>query len=428
MSLANSSVQPRPQSSTPFIELLDEYSYRPPKPGEYIDGEVIRVTDDALFFDIGAKRDAIAPYNDFGDLDASFLDGLSRGDVIPVYVKDVPRANGELRVSVRKGLERQDWRRAEEMEKSGELLDVTINAYNKGGVVASFGRIDGFVPNSHLVNVNTNSQSEKAKMVGESIPVTVLEVDMQRHRLVLSMRAAQRELALKRILELEIGSVMSGRVANVVKYGAFVDLGGITGLVHRSVLAWRSFDHPREVVQTGDTIEVLIEDIDVERRRVRLNHRACLPNPYVTFAERHKVGDRIAGRVANVTDFGVFVELVDGVEGLVHVSELETWRTADLHEAFNKGDDLLVAIVRMDPESERIGLSRRAVSYEEELEWMQSQQQESADVVDSAEAEAEAEAEAPVDEIEETEPVEPVADQAAEDDDPVAEAELAPVE
>ena len=377
-----------------FAELLDQYDYTQPERGQILQGEILRVEEDAIFMNVGAKRDAIVPRSDLNLLDEDLIQSLERGAEIPVYVLKTPIGDEELLVSINKGLEQKDWDRAAALVDQDEALELEIVGYNKGGLLVRFGQLEGFVPNSHVPDLRYGGnqaqvESRKARQVGETMLVKVLEVNQERRRLIFSAKAAHKEQRKRRLQNLEVGSIVEGRVANIVNYGAFVDLGGgISGLLHVSELAWHRVEHPSEVLSVGDELEVEIQEIDVERERVSLSRKAVLPNPWDIIEEQYNIGDLIAGTVTNVEDFGAFVEVQSGVVGLVHVSEIEIFGPATVHDIIHPGDEVLVRIIDIDPYEERLSLSLRRVSSEEQIEWMRQQAEAEAVEAEAVEAEA----------------------------------------
>jgi small subunit ribosomal protein S1 len=357
--------------------------------------------------DIGAKRDAIVPAWELNDLDKEIRDDIEEGGEYPVYIVNEPKGGDELIVSLKKGLQKYDWDRANELLESGDLVDLEITGYNKGGLLVRFGQLTGFVPNSHVAGLRHQRQrhtrqSYKARQVGESLLLQVIEVNDRRKRLVLSATHAEDERRKQRMEELQIGMTLKGEVTALVKFGAFVDVDDVEGLVHISNLAHHHVEHPSDVLEVGEEIEVYVEDIDLERGRLSLNRKRLLPSPMQAFATEHAVGDLLEGSITNVVDFGLFVEVTPGVEGLVHVSEMLGQHNSGSQGMWREGDKILVRIINIDPEEERLGLSMQRVSTEEEIEWMRQRAEAEAeveaavdaDVVAEVEAEATAETEA----------------------------------
>lgn len=373
-----------------FAGLLDEYEQLIPKRGQFLQGEVLRIEDDVLYIDVGAKRDAIVPYKDLARFeDQEIIENISRGDEVPVYVLRTPVGDEELLVSLKKGLEHHDWVLAEEYAAEGKLLELEIISHNKGGLLVSFSHLEGFVPNSHIPSLRHKvyDQQElarqKALMIGDRIAVKIIEVDLKRKRLVMSAKAAEKEARLEQLQSLEEGGIMTGRVENLVNYGAFVDLGHVTGLLHISEIAWQQIDHPSDVLEVGDEVEVRVEHIDEERERIGLSRKVLLPSPWEAFAEKHKVGDLIEGQVTGLVDFGAFVTLPSQIEGLVHVSEINLPVDASPTEVLQIGERVLVQIINIEPEDERIGLSLRRVSAAEEIAWLSEKREAQAEEVTS---------------------------------------------
>lgn len=414
-----------------FAELLDQYEYPQPVQGDILEGRLLRVEDDILYVDVGAKRDAVVPHEEVSELKEELLQSLSNGDTIPVYVTRTPVGDEQLIVSLRKGLAQRDWERAEQVMERDETVECEVVGHNKGGLLVQFGRVQGFVPNSHeseLRRMNDRRQetSYKARLVGEMLPLKVIEIDRERERLVLSATAARRDLRDEQLEELQVGQVVTGRVVNIVDFGAFMDLGYVTGLLHVSKMAWDKVDHPADVLSVGDEVEVLIDSIDPDRERVSLNRQALLPSPWQQFAQGHEEGELIEGVVTAIVDYGAFILVAPGIEGLLHVSEIEGF-VENVEGVLQVGDTVLTRIISIDVERERLSLSMSRVSEQEQVEWMMGQRQAEAQPEPAEEPTAEAEAEPMVDvgpEPEAEAEAEAVADAGPE---PEAEAEAEPM-
>jgi small subunit ribosomal protein S1 len=379
-----------------FADMLDNFDYTVPQQGEFLEGTIIRIDEDAIFVNVGAKRDAIIPHTDLDQLEEEQLTNLSTGDTVPVYVLRTPVGEQELIVSLFKGLQQQDWDWADSCLKSEEILELEVVGHNKGGLLVEFGRLRGFVPNSHVVDLRhvRNPSERKAfkdKSRNDTMFVKVIEVDRDRRRLVLSETAAMVEQRQKRMETLEEGSIMTGIVVNVVKYGAFVDLDGVHGLLHISKIDWQHIDHPSNVLSVGDEVEVMIDEVDVEKERVSLNRKVLMPTPWDAFAEEHAVGELIEGTITNVLDFGAFVQVADGIEGLIHISEINMPHSGSPEAVLQSGDVVLARIISIEPDRERLSLSLRRVTTSEELDWMARKAEAEASDVAGTEAEAETE-------------------------------------
>lgn len=379
------------QSHPPFFELIEKYDFPQPKRGDIIQGKILRIDDDVVFIDIGSKRDAMVPYREVEQLDDVFLDTLSTGDTVPVYVTRTPVGSEQLLVSLERGLQELDWERATRLKEEDTTVELKIINYNKGGLVVEFGRIQGFVPNSlipAIQNVYSHDKRTgyKSKQVGETINLKIIEIDPGRERFVLSARAAQKEQRKERLNTLSVGEKLMGTIVNIKPYGAFVAVGdGLVGLLHISRMAWEHVNHPNDLFEVGDEVEVIIDEIDVEKEKISLNHKALLPSPWETFAEQWSAGDLLEGEVTAVVDFGVFVRLEEGIEGLLHRNEMDLPSDADPAEVLDEGDIILVRIVQIDVEQERLSLSTRRVTAAEEIEWMQARREEESEVEEEIE-------------------------------------------
>jgi small subunit ribosomal protein S1 len=362
-----------------FPDLLRKYDYRSPRRGQILQGEVLKVHDDAVLVDVGVKRDAFVPRKDLERLDDTTLEQLEPGAEVKVYVLQPQSRKGDLIVSINKALEHEDWARADDLMHNGETVEAEVTSTNRGGVLVQFGRLQGFVPQSHLTSMprgRYGSEEErkevKERLIGRILVLKMIDVDRRRNRLVLSERAARRETRMARMAELERGQVLTGHVVSLQSYGAFVDVGGIDGLIHVSELAYRRVQHPGDVLSVGDEVEVLVKSVDIERERIGLSRKALLPSPWETIEEDYQVDDLATGEVTKVVDFGAFVALPNGLEGLVHMSRMSSYRVSHPGELVRSGDEVLVRITDIDTERERIALSLDAVSSEEQAQWMEA--------------------------------------------------------
>lgn len=262
-----------------------------------------------------------------------------------------------------------DWREARMLLESGRTLTVTVVGYNRGGLIVQAERLPrGFIPASHLLqfpNVldGPSRKSALARYVGQTLQVRVIEVDEVGGRFVLSERLAHQDDARIEALlaELRPGEVRRGTVTKVTEFGAFVDLGGFEGLLHLSEMSWGRVTDPGAIVQVGQELEVLILDVLPKERRVQLSLKRLKSDPWETVAQRYQVGQVVEGVVTTVTHFGAFVQLEEGVEGLLHVSEFGDAGIHHPREIVREGQRLQVRIVNIDPTARRIGLSRRGV-------------------------------------------------------------------
>ncbi len=349
-----------------FSTLIEsDYDYVRPRRGQVRHAVVLSIGENDVIVDLGTKRDGIVPRRDLELLDETYRTGLHAGDRVPVCVLTTSGRHGDLIVSLKQGLEHQDWLRAQEYLESGEVCEAEVTEVNRGGVIVLFGRLRGFVPNSHLKSVRRGLRGErlhqaKSDLVGQTLSLAVIEVDQQRRRLVLSERIAGRCRRQQLLEELTEGEVRTGVVCNLVKFGAFVDLGGVDGLIHISELAWRHVTHPGEVLSVGDEVEVYVLSVDQERERIGLSRKRLLPDPWPLVANRLYVGQVVEGTVTAIVEFGMFVDLGEGVEGLVHTPEMPGG-VASCAE-LEAGSRIKVRVLEINRWRRRIALSLRGIS------------------------------------------------------------------
>lgn len=405
---ATNSTHNNSNDQTPFFELIEAYDFPQPKRGDIIHGEILRIDNDVVFIDIGSKRDAMVPHQEIAQLDDEFLRTLSAGDTVPVYITHTPVGSEQLIVSLERGLQELDWERAVKLQAEDATVELKVVNYNKGGVVVEFGRIQGFVPNSHIPaiqNVYSHDQrtSAKSKLVDSSLNLKIIEIDPTRERFVLSAKSAQNEQRQERLEALSVGERLTGQVVNMKPYGAFIDIGdGVVGLLHVSRMAWEHIDDPHDLFAVGDEVEVLIDKVVVDKEKVSLNRKALLTSPWETFEEQWSAGDLLEGEITAVVDFGAFVRVADSVEGLLHKNEMNIPSDADPSEALSEGDVILVRLVQIDTAQERLSLSTRRVTAAEEISWMQTRREKASVVEELDEIETQPEGEAsqePVEEI-----------------------------
>ena len=348
--------------------LAEEEDLSLPGRGDLREGIVVELRSNELLVNIGAKRDGIVPQSDLNRLESDYVDTLREGETVPVVVSKLTTDEGMLVLSIADALQKKDWLVADKMLESGEVTVRKVVGYNKGGLLADFDHLRGFIPASHVVglprNMNEDQRNERLQqMVGQELPVKVIEVERQRRRLVLSYRLAEREYRAGRkaqlFEELAIGAVVEGEVRSLRPFGAFVDIGGADGLLHVSEIGWTPISHPRDVLRVGERIQVEVLRLDPERSRIALSRKRLLSNPWESIEERYKLNDTILVTITRVIDFGAFAQLEPGIEGLIHISELADITVAEPLKMVTSGDRIPVKILRIHPDRQRIGLSRR---------------------------------------------------------------------
>lgn len=379
---------------TNFLEeLLDQHDYELPQVGDIRKGIIVAINSQGVIVDLGSKRDGLVQPADLSKLSEEDRQALKINDEIPVYVVNNDQADSVI-VSIHMAQLNQDWIDAEALMESGEMIECEIIGYNKGGAIVPFGRLRGFVPASHLTDLTPGMSDRKrqqrlAKLRTEKLPLKIIEVDRRRRRLVLSQREAQKEWEEKRKLELLVnlkeGDILTGRISGLRDFGVFVDLGGADGLVHISELAWHRIDHPREVVKVGDEIKVIVLKIDRDEQRISLSHKNVIANPWDSVEDRYHVNQLVEGKITRILDYGAFAEIEPGIEGLLHVSQLSRGNVENVGEVVKEGETHLLRVVSIDPNRQRIGLSLKAVTAQEQIEWMaQHMAREEAAAVDEA--------------------------------------------
>ncbi|MBN1956270.1 MAG: 30S ribosomal protein S1 [Anaerolineae bacterium] len=348
------------------------------KRGDIRMGTVIEVSKDGALIDIGLKREGFASTEDLQRLERAQMGEITAGEDVPVMILSFEGSEGYIAVSVHRARLEEDWLKAEKMLDSGEVYEAEIVGHNRGGLTVQFGRIRGFIPLSHIVGLprgmrDPERRDKLASMVGEQAGLRVIEVNRHRQRLIFSQRLAHRtyqRMRKRRLLdELEEGQRRRGVVSSITNFGAFVDLGGVDGLVHVSELSWQHVDSPRDVVDIGDEVDVIVLEVDRSRERIGLSIKQTQEDPWENVDERYSVNQLVEGVVTRVVEIGAFVELEPGIEGLLHVSELVGAPNVTPQELLESGQQELVKILRIEKNRRRIGLSARRVRREEWEEW-----------------------------------------------------------
>ncbi len=348
-----------------FRELLESsFAYNPPQRGEIRNAIILQILPREVIVDMGAKRDGIVPIEDLQRLDPKVRESLKVGAEVPVYVMNPRDQDDNLIVSINMGLQQYDWEKARKLLETEEVVEVSVKDSNKGGILVQWNRLEGFIPSSHLVSMGSSGGRESwNELMGKTLAVKVIEVDQARRRLIFSEREAQREWRAQQkarlLSELKEGDVVMGTVTGLRDFGAFVNLGGADGLIHVSELAWHRVDHPRDVLRVGEQIKVYVLSLDRDANRIALSRKRLLNDPWETASEKYHEGQLVDGTVTNVVDFGAFVALDDGLEGLLHLSEMGDGSLKEPHSYVKKGDRLSLRISHLEPEKRRVGFTQR---------------------------------------------------------------------
>jgi len=360
----------------PMAEMLDRYlCHQELEHGQLVPGIVVQASSNEVILDVGAKCEGIVQEHDLARLSPADRAAIRVGDEIMAFVINPEDANGNIILSLSRAQIARDWRRALELFKSQEIIELPVASCNKGGVIILLGKIRGFVPGSQLATsrvadqmaTGSDSESRWAALIGETLQLKVIEVDQKRNRLILSERAAtrdrrknQRKEMLDKLTE---GDVRKGKVINLADFGAFVDLGGIDGLVHLSELSWKRVTHPREAVEVGQEVDVYVLKVDRERQRVGLSLKRLQPDPWLSVEERYHEGQLVEGVITRLTKWGAFSCIVDdeAIEGLIHISELTDNPVVHPREVIKPEQVVTLRIIGLDAEHHRLSLSLKQV-------------------------------------------------------------------
>ena len=343
-----------------------------PQPGEIRTGVVASISQSQILVSVGAKSEGVITGRELEAIPAEERAALQVGQEILVYVLSAEDSSGNVVLSYTRAQEQKGWGDVEKMLEEGGSYEGKVDGFNKGGIIVPVFGLRGFVPASQLgisrrmAVTGDTPDARYAKMIGEPITVRVIEVDRKRRRLILSERAAStetRQSIKERVIEsLKEGEVYTGKVTSLADFGAFVNVNGADGLVHLSEISWERVQHPSEVLEVGQEVQVKIINIDREKKRIGLSIRALQNDPWQSKVEKFKVGQLVEGVITRLTKFGAFARLEGDLEGLIHISEISENRIEHPKEAgLHDGSVVTLRIIRIDPEQRRIGLSLRKV-------------------------------------------------------------------
>jgi small subunit ribosomal protein S1 len=348
----------------PDGELIPDYDATFPiiNEGEVVSGKVVRVDKDEVLIDIGYKSEGVIPVSELSiRRSVNPADEVQIGDEIDALVMTKEDADGRLILSKKRARFEMAWKRIEQAAESGEPVEGIVIEVVKGGLILDLG-VRGFLPAS-LVDIRRVQDLDE--FMGQTLRCKVIELNRSRNNVVLSRRAVleeERKEMRQAILDrLSPGDVVTGTISNIVDFGAFVDLEGIDGLIHISELSWSHVNHPSELLDIGQEVEVKVLDIDRERQRISLGLKQTQSDPWQQVIDTYDQGDVIEGRVTKVVTFGAFIEVVPGVEGLVHISELAQHHVENPREVVSQGESVKAKIIEMDPERRRLSLSLKRV-------------------------------------------------------------------
>ncbi len=337
-----------------FEALLESELSHMPKEGQVVKGRVVGIENDYVIIDIGLKTEGRVPLREF----ESAGEEVKVGDEVEVYLERIENALGEAVLSRYKARQEEIWEKLEQAYEKGEPVTGQIFGRVKGGFTVDLGGVVAFLPGSQA---DIRPIHDITPLLNVDQPFKILKMDRRRGNIVVSRRAILEESRAeqrKEMMEnLEEGDVVEGVVKNITDYGAFIDLGGIDGLLHVTDMSWKRVGHPSDLMSVGDTVKVKVIRINPETQRISLGIKQLSDDPWKTVAEKYPVGSRVKGKVTNITDYGAFIELEDGIEGLVHVSEM-SWTKKNVHPSkiVNVGDEVEVQVLDVNPERRRISL------------------------------------------------------------------------
>lgn len=367
-----------------FAALLDQFIAEDSgfERGEIVTGTVLAADAQGLIIAVGS-RDGFVSRRDIERLDLSPQD-YTVGSEIDVTIVRSEDEEGNLVLSVAQARQSEDWKIAEALLEKEEVWEGIVADANRGGLIILFGNLRGFVPASHVADLprglgEDERQAYLTRFINKPIRVRVIEVNRKRRRLVFSQRDAERgnRDARKELLlsELKEGEIRKGVVSGLRDFGAFVDLGGADGLIHISELAWHRVKHPREILNIGDEVQVYVLRLDDEGKRIGLSLKRLQPNPWSMVEEMYHVGQLVDGIVSRLSDFGAFISMEPGVEALLHVSQMGLPSGAAPADYIREGSRLLMRIISVEADKQRLGLSLKEVTAEERDRWQEQNPQ-----------------------------------------------------
>ena len=333
------------------------------RPGQVVTGTVVQITDDEVCVNVGYKADGLVKKSDLSSTDVKV------GDEIEVEVVKVNDGEGNVLLSQKNIINRKAWEEIVAKQEAGEFVEGVGKEAVKGGLLADVMGVRAFIPASQL---SLRYVEKIEEFVGQTMTLKIIEIDKAKKRIVASRKAvllveeAERKKALWNTFE--VGSIVKGVVRRLADFGAFVDIGGVDGLVHVTDLSWGRVKHPSDVVSVGQEIDVKILNVDPERERISLSYKQTQPRPWTVAGEKYPVGSVVEGKVVRITTFGAFVELEPGLDGLVHISQCALTRIAKVEDAVNVGDIVRVKVLDVNTEAKRISLSIREVLEDEALD------------------------------------------------------------
>lgn len=346
--------------SQEFADLLEGQSSASVKEGSIVSGRVVRFTDDSVIVDIGHKSEGEIPKSEFYNADGSFT--IAEGDTVEVYLDSFEDNEGEMVLSRERAEMFRAWDRISDAYENSEIVEGRVIARVKGGLSVDIG-VKAFLPGSQ---VDLRPVRNLDKLIGNKLTFKIIKFNKKRGNIVLSRRVLleqdREKLRSETLSHLKENAILKGIVKNITDYGAFIDLGGIDGLLHITDMSWGRINHPSQMFEVGQEIEVKVLSYDESRQRVSLGYKQLQNDPWLTVGDRYQVNARVKGTVVSLTDYGAFVEMEQGVEGLIHISEM-SWSKRIKHpsKVVQVGDEVEVVILAIDTENRRISLGMKQI-------------------------------------------------------------------
>ncbi len=354
-------------SAHPMAFLLSE-ELNLPQVGDIREGIIITHRNNEILIDIGAKSEGVIPASEIQKMDAEARAYLEEGKQVPVYIVNIEDQQGNVIVSYLQAVEQQDWLTAEKLKETQDVYDGKVIGRNKGGVLVKLGQLRGFIPRSQLTRESaTLLDNSPNKLINQVLKTKVLEVDQTQTRLIMSEKAATKEIRAARkealLDKLEEGDTCNGRVVSLTNFGAFIDIGGLQGLVHLSEMSWKRINTASDLLEVGDEVEVVVLTIDKERGRLALSLKRLQPDPWDEIEELYQEGQLVEATITKVVKFGAFARLQDeyGLEGLIHISELSEEHVDHPSQVVQPSQEVMVRIIRVNREQRQLGLSIKQV-------------------------------------------------------------------
>lgn len=368
-----------------MMEQMDNKSFRTPRKGEILRGKVVQITDSEVVVNIGCKSDGIIPKSELSNsADVVTRELVSEDQELDVLVLKSDDGEGNVLLSLKRISMSKDWDVLMDAYNAQQHVTVRTGEPVKGGMIAYFNDIKGFIPASQMTLSYVNNLDQFS---GKEFEVEILELNKSKRKVIFSRKSllAVEDSARKEVFwtAVKVNEIVEGEVKRITNFGVFVDIGGVDGLIHISELSWGRVSHPNEVVKVGDKVQVLILNANKDDNKISLSMKQATPNPWNTVEERYHVGDVVSGKVVNLTDFGAFLEIEPGVEGLVHISQISRDRIEKPSDVLKIRENYDVKIIEMNMEDKKIKLSMK--SLQEPVQEAEAVVEEAAEVTEADE-------------------------------------------